>query len=84
MDAQIARDQIVQALTEVAPELDTQSLEDEAPIRQSYDLDSADFLNFIQAVHKRLGLSIPERDYPQLVTIGAAVRYVIARISDNK
>ena len=37
-----------------------------------------DFLNFVTAIHHRLGVDIPELDYPKLVTLEGAVRYLQA------
>ena len=39
-----------------------------------------DFLNFVIAVHRRLGVDIPEIDYPKLVTIDGAVKYLTAKL----
>ena len=35
-----------------------------------------DFLNFVLALHERLGVEIPEADYPQLYTLDDAVAYL--------
>jgi acyl carrier protein len=35
-----------------------------------------DFLNFVLALHQRLGVEIPETDYPQLYTLDGAVAYL--------
>ena len=40
-----------------------------------------DFLNFITAIHHRLGVDIPEIDYPKLVTIDGAVSYLASHCS---
>lgn len=37
-----------------------------------------DFLNLIVALHERTGIEIPERDYPKLSTLDAAVAYLLA------
>ena len=42
--------------------------------------DSMDFLNFITAIHHRLGIDIPEVDYPKLVTLDGAVQYLEAKL----
>ena len=39
-----------------------------------------DFLNFITALHKRLGAAIPEADYPKLFTIDDAVDYLASKL----
>ena len=40
---------------------------------------SMDFLNLVTALHKRLGLDIPEADYDRLGTIDAAIDYLSER-----
>ena len=37
-------------------------------------------MNFITAIHKRLGIDIPEIDYPKLVTLNGAVEYLAAHL----
>ena len=43
-----------------------------------------DFLNFVIAVHHRLGVDIPELDYPKLVTLDGAVGYLAAKLGSGK
>ena len=74
------RDAVVQALTSVAPEIDPQSLGPDTSFRQEFDLDSMDFLNFVIAVHGRLGVDVPESDYLKLATLNGAVDYLAARL----
>jgi acyl carrier protein len=45
---------------------------------EQLDIDSMDFLNLIVALHERTGIEIPERDYPKLSTLDAAVAYLLA------
>lgn len=74
---------IIDALTRIAPEIDPASIESGAGFRDQVDLDSMDFLNFVLALHDRLGVDIPEVDYPHLYTLDSAVTYLAARIGDN-
>ena len=62
---------LLDALTSVAPEIDPAR-----DLREQLDLDSMDFLNMMIALHERLGVDIPEADYPQLASLDAAVRYL--------
>jgi len=71
------RQQILEALAEVAPEADLPSLSHNISIRDQLDIDSMDLLNFIIGIHKRLNVDIPERDYPKLVTIDGCTEYLI-------
>jgi acyl carrier protein len=65
-------------LGNIAPEADFQKLDSTADLREALDIDSMDFLNFVIAVHRRLGVDIPERDYPKLVTLDGAIGYLMA------
>jgi acyl carrier protein len=62
-------------LGNIAPEIDAG-----ADLREALDIDSMDFLNFITAIHHRLGIDIPEVDYPKLVTLDGAVQYLEAKL----
>jgi acyl carrier protein len=73
------RKTIVDALTRIAPEIDPASIEPGTNFRDQLDLDSMDFLNFVLALHDRLGIEIPEVDYPRLYTLDAAVAYLASK-----
>ncbi len=62
-------------LGNIAPEIDIEKLDASADLREALDIDSIDFLNFITALHKRLGIDVPELDYPKLFTLDGAVSY---------
>jgi acyl carrier protein len=67
-------------LTAIAPELDAAALHPDKALRSQVDLDSFDWLNFLIALHKRLSVDIPEKDYAKLVTLNDLVRYLQARL----
>jgi acyl carrier protein len=67
-------------LGNIAPEMDLQSLEPAADLREALDIDSMDFLNFVIAVHRRLNVDIPEIDYPKIVTLDGALKYLGAKL----
>ena len=73
-----------EALGNIAPEMDLQKLDPSADLREALDVDSMDFLNFIIAVHHRLGIDIPELDYPKLATLEGAVSYLEAKLGVAK
>jgi acyl carrier protein len=75
------RNAVVQALTSVAPEIDPQSLQADSAFRQEFDLDSMDFLNFVIALHGRLGIDVPESDYARLATLNGAIDYLAGRLN---
>jgi acyl carrier protein len=74
------RNAVVQALTSVAPEIDPQSLQADSAFRQQFDLDSMDFLNFVIALHGRLGIDVPEGDYVKLTTLNGTIDYLSGRL----
>jgi acyl carrier protein len=69
------------ALSDVAPEADLARLDPEASLRDQLDIDSVDFLNFVVGVHARLGVDIPEADYPKLSTLEGCVSYLDERLA---
>jgi acyl carrier protein len=76
--AEEIRNILVEELGNIAPEADLASLDEKANLRQELDIDSMDLLNWITAIHARLGVNIPERDYAKLSTLKTAVDYLIA------
>jgi acyl carrier protein len=70
---------VLNALAEVAPEIDPASLRRDVPLRDQVDLDSFDYLNFFVALHKATAVDVPEADYPKLATITGAVAYIAQR-----
>jgi acyl carrier protein len=72
------RQTVVDALLEVAPDVDASALDSTRAFRDQFDFDSMDTLNFAIALHRRLGVDIPEPDYPKLLSLDGAVRYLEA------
>lgn len=70
---------VIAELGNIAPEMDAAAIEPNTDLREALDIDSMDFLNFIMALHKKLGIDIPERDYPKLVTLAGAIAYLRKR-----
>ena len=71
-------------LNNIAPEIDMSGIDPDADLREAMDIDSMDFLNFIAALHRRLGIDIPEIDYPKLVTLDGAMTYLKAKLGSIK
>jgi acyl carrier protein len=70
---------VQEELNNIAPEADLTRVDPAADLREAIDIDSMDFLNFITAITHRLGIDIPEIDYPKLVTLDGAVAYIEAK-----
>ena len=73
----------LQELVSVAPDLDPQTVGDNDHIQTDLELDSMDVLNLVTALHDRLGVNIPEVDYPHIATPALAVAY-LAQAIDRK
>ena len=76
MTTEEIRAAVLRALANVAPELNLTAIDPRTNLRDQYDLDSVDFLNFIIAIHKETGVDIPEIDYPKLATVDDCVEYL--------
>jgi acyl carrier protein len=80
-DSDLTREEIraiaLEELTNIAPDLAGETIPDDADLREEFDLDSMDFLNWITALHKRFGVEIPELDYPKLGSLGKAADYLL-------
>lgn len=69
-----------EAIARIAPDADPAAVPGTADFREELDLDSMDFLNIVAALHERLGVDIPERDYARLGTLDDLVDYLAARL----
>lgn len=67
---------LLEVLGEIAPEADAADVDPSEDLRDELDLDSMDMLNLVTAVEERLGISVPERDYPRMNTLDGAVAYL--------
>lgn len=76
MNEQDARTAVHHAIGQVAPDVEPEDLEDGARLRQDLELDSLDFLRLVETIDAAIGINIPERDYPQVATVGGLITYV--------
>lgn len=72
---------VLEVLATIAPEADLAQLRPDVSFRDQLDIDSMDFLHFVIALHKKLQVDIPEKDYPKLGTLRGCVDYVASHIS---
>ena len=75
---------VQEELNNIAPEVDLAGIDPAGDLREVLDIDSMDFLNLITAIHHRLGVEIPELDYPKLATLDGAVAYIAAKLGSSK
>jgi len=67
-------------LATVAPEGDPSALSPTANVRESLDIDSYDFLQFLVALSEKLGVEVPEKDYAKFSTLEGMVQYLASRV----
>ena len=71
-----AHQMITDILREIAPDADPDTIGGDADIRDALELDSLDFLNFIEELSQRSGRRIDEDDYPQLATLASGAKFL--------
>ena len=71
------------ALSNVAPEVDLDTIDPAKNMRDQIDIDSVDFLNFVIGLHKELGIEIPDADVPKLGTLNGCVAYLQSRMKGS-
>lgn len=79
MTEQAIHDAILKCLRQVAPEMDPATLGPGDNVRQTLDIDSYDFLQFLVGLSEELGVDVPEADYGKLTTLRAITDYLAAR-----
>ena len=76
MTPQQAREQIGLALKRAAPGSDIETVDPDTDLRDALDLDSIDFLNFVEILSDASGRRIDEDDYPQLATLNSCIQFL--------
>ena len=64
------------ALNRVAPEVEVRALDRRIALRDQFQMDSVDFLRFVLDLERRLGVAIPQVDYPKLSSLGGCADYL--------
>lgn len=71
-----ARDMVVRALLDVAPETDPAAVAPDESLPEALDLDSMSMLTYVTAVAAEAGIDVPDRDVPRFATLGGAIAYL--------
>lgn len=72
---------VLDELNAIAPEVDVAALAADQPLRNQVDLDSVDWLNFLVALHGRLGVDIPDADAAKLTTLDKLIDYCAGKLA---
>ena len=76
-----ARTAFIEELVKIAPDLEPDEIAGDDHIQDDLELDSMDVLNLVAALHARLGVDIPEKDYVEIATPTLAAAYLSRRIA---
>ena len=76
MNSEILHQTIVVLLQQIAPDTTPSTLKLEENIRETLNIDSFDFLQFVIALNEKTGVEIPEEDYGKINTIQNAIEYI--------
>ncbi len=74
------KERVLRIISRIAPEAPVGDLEPNRRLRDQFQFDSVDFLNFAQALQQEFNIVIPELDYPELATLDGCIAYIMARI----
>jgi acyl carrier protein len=70
------KEAVLRVLGQIAPEADLSQVKPKLRIRDQFDIDSMDLLNFVIGLHKEFKVEIPEADYPKMATLDGCVDYL--------
>ena len=76
------REEVLDILSNIAPDEDLSGLKDDVSFREQMSLDSMDFLDIVMELRKRHRIQVPEADYPQLASMASTVKYLEPHLKD--
>ena len=76
------REEVLDILSDIAPDEDLSNLKDDVRFREQLELDSMDFLDIVMELRKRYRVQIPEEDYVRLATMQGTVEYLEPLMKD--
>ncbi|MEV4382000.1 hypothetical protein [Streptosporangium sp. NPDC049644] len=74
-----AQEIIEDALLRVVPDADLAGLATDADVREVLEMDSLDFLGYVETLSATSGLRIEEDDYPAFTTVAGGAGFLAAR-----
>ena len=76
------REEVLDILSEIAPDEDLSQIDDDVSFREQMELDSMDFLDIVMELRKRHRVQIPEEDYGHLASMSSTVTYLEPLMKD--
>ena len=74
--------EVLDILSDIAPDEDLSNLDDGKSFREQMELDSMDFLDIVMELRKRHRIQIPEDDYVNLASMDSTVTYLEPLMKD--
>ena len=74
--------EVLDILSDIAPDEDLSQLKDDVSFREQMELDSMDFLDIVMELRKRHRVQIPEEDYGNLASMLTTVTYLEPKMRD--
>jgi acyl carrier protein len=71
-----ARTAVTAALLRIVPDADLEAIGDDGALRSELELDSLDFLSFVEQLSATTGRRIDEDDYPALRTMRSSIAFL--------
>jgi acyl carrier protein len=69
------------ALHQIAPEIEPEEIDPQSSLQDQYELDSMDFLRLMVLLNHELNLEVPESDYHKLSTLSDCIDYFTRRLA---
>jgi acyl carrier protein len=76
------RGEVLDILSDIAPDEDLSGLKDDVSFREQMELDSMDFLDIVMELRKRHRVQVPEADYVHLASMSSTVSYLEPLLKD--
>ena len=76
------REEIIDILSDIAPDENLDEIVDDKNFREQLELDSMDFLDIVMELRKRHRVQIPEEDYGHLASKQTTVTYLEPQMRD--
>jgi acyl carrier protein len=74
-----ALDMVRESISRVVPDADVAALGPEDAFRDVLEMDSLDFLSFVEVLSERSGVRIDDEDTRQLTTLSGSADFLVAR-----
>ncbi|MFF4585683.1 acyl carrier protein [Streptomyces sp. NPDC001388] len=79
IDRTDALDMVRESIARVVPDADVAALRPDDAFRDVLEMDSLDFLSFVEVLSERSGIRIDDEDTPRLTTLSGSADFLVAR-----